>query len=65
MEPSGRTYTGFDDFLDKNKLPMCTIIYPKNGKYTSDEHNQTDVDSRQSAECDKLRKVAKVGNFIS
>ena len=63
MEPSGRTYTGFDEFLNTNKLPECTIVYPKNGTYTSDEHNQTDVELRQSVECGQSRQIIKVGYY--
>ncbi len=29
IEPSGRTYDGWNDFIDNNKLPECDICYPK------------------------------------
>lgn len=32
VEPSGRTYDGWADFLDANKLPECHICYPKSNK---------------------------------
>jgi hypothetical protein len=27
-------YSGWDDFLRRNKLPQCLLLYPKNGIYT-------------------------------
>lgn len=33
VESTGRAYDDWEDFLNKNKLPECNILYPDGGLY--------------------------------
>ncbi|KAE9551734.1 hypothetical protein FO519_005045 [Halicephalobus sp. NKZ332] len=59
VEPNGRTYDSWADFLDKNKLPECEICYPIGGWYQADEKGYCDLWFRNSAECDTSRQLVK------
>ncbi|XP_043281340.1 uncharacterized protein [Venturia canescens] len=37
IDNGGRVYNGFEDYLDNNRLPLCTMVYPKDGKYQIDQ----------------------------
>ncbi|CAD6187179.1 unnamed protein product [Caenorhabditis auriculariae] len=37
VESSGRAYDGWDDFINKNKMPECFILYPAMGNYKMEE----------------------------
>lgn len=37
IDNSGRVYDGFRDYLKSNTLPICTMVYPKDGKYQIDQ----------------------------
>uniref|UniRef100_A0AC34FCH5 ZZ-type domain-containing protein n=1 Tax=Panagrolaimus sp. ES5 TaxID=591445 RepID=A0AC34FCH5_9BILA len=65
VEPEGRTYDSWSNFLDKNKLPECEICYPDKGWYEPDENGYCELKFRDSAECDTSRQLAKAGDIIS
>uniref|UniRef100_A0A914Q9Y0 DUF4781 domain-containing protein n=1 Tax=Panagrolaimus davidi TaxID=227884 RepID=A0A914Q9Y0_9BILA len=62
VEPEGRTYETWADFLDKNLLPKCEICYPSMGWYQPDENGYCLLEFNKSADCDTSRKLAKKGD---
>ncbi|KAE9546083.1 hypothetical protein FO519_010705, partial [Halicephalobus sp. NKZ332] len=65
VEPSGRTYSSWEDFLDKNKLPGYEICYPIDGWYRRDGNGYCDLWFRESTECDVSIKVVKETDTVS
>lgn len=66
IEPTGRVYQNWRDFVDSNKLPPCTYLAPDDGiyklegairVYTSPEANKNPVERH----VDKMMTVAGVG----
>uniref|UniRef100_A0AC34GNQ4 ZZ-type domain-containing protein n=1 Tax=Panagrolaimus sp. ES5 TaxID=591445 RepID=A0AC34GNQ4_9BILA len=59
VEPEGRTYESWADFLNKNLLPKCEICYPSLGWYDPDENGFSWLEFNRSADCDTSRKLVK------
>lgn len=38
----GRVYKSWELYLENNRLPKCTMVYPKNGKYMAEITNEED-----------------------
>ncbi|XP_058062178.1 uncharacterized protein LOC131212358 [Anopheles bellator] len=62
---SHRRYESFDDFLKSNRLPGCTLHYPKDGKEEYDERGKLCIESRVVKHPIKILKtIALVGSVV-
>ncbi|XP_044756506.1 uncharacterized protein LOC123315033 [Coccinella septempunctata] len=53
----GRVYTSWEEYLYRNTLPQCTMVYPKDGRYTGDENGNVILDTMMSPACNLSAKV--------
>ncbi|CAB3400440.1 unnamed protein product [Caenorhabditis bovis] len=62
VESSGRAYDGWDDFLDRNKLPECYIIYPNNGFYEIEDKSYLNLRYDVSRKSKFPSRIAKISD---
>lgn len=60
----GRVYASWEDYLNRNNLPQCNMVYPKGGRYVGDENGNVILESMLSPACDLGAKVL-VGTDIA
>uniref|UniRef100_A0A914XUW8 DUF4781 domain-containing protein n=1 Tax=Panagrolaimus superbus TaxID=310955 RepID=A0A914XUW8_9BILA len=65
VEPEGRTYDSWNDFIEHNQLPECKICYPSGGWYAPGENGYCLIAFSTSAECDTSRILANVGDILT
>ncbi|XP_052869360.1 uncharacterized protein LOC128275027 [Anopheles cruzii] len=60
-----RRYKSFNEFLESNRLPACTLHYPKDGKEEYDEEGKLCIDSRVIKHpINTLKTIAVVGSVV-
>ncbi|XP_045467314.1 uncharacterized protein LOC123675823 isoform X1 [Harmonia axyridis] len=53
----GRVYKSWEEYLCRNTLPKCNMVYPKNGRYTGDEKGNVVLETMPSPSCNLSAKV--------
>ncbi|CAI5455716.1 unnamed protein product [Caenorhabditis angaria] len=62
VESSGRAYDGWTDFIDKNKLPECSILYPNDGHYEIESGGVLNLRYDLSRRSKLPSKIAKISD---
>ncbi|XP_044264418.1 LOW QUALITY PROTEIN: uncharacterized protein LOC123011163 [Tribolium madens] len=65
IDDTGRVYNSWDEYLAQNKLPKCEIIFPKDGRYRSDDSGNVILGRQLSPECDITNSILKGTDIAS
>ncbi|KAL3276656.1 hypothetical protein HHI36_012026 [Cryptolaemus montrouzieri] len=57
IDHSARVYQSWEEYLCRNTLPKCLMVFPRNGRYTGDENGKVILESRASPSCGVRARV--------
>lgn len=72
IDHDGRMYKNWEDYLQNNKLPKCTMVYPKDGIYQcnpnykiTEQSSTVWIEVKDSPACSLKDTIVKICDNVS
>ncbi|KAJ8925280.1 hypothetical protein NQ315_009108 [Exocentrus adspersus] len=65
IDHTGRTYSTWDEYMNRNKLHQCVMVLPLNGRYEVDHEGNVLLEKHLSPACGIDTKILQGADYVS